>query len=319
MKFRIQCAGCGATFFAPDRKARLCPKCVKKRGLKTAAVELKHEKKGPPTRGPVARPNPAPKADLKPRPAPVNRPPKIGELNPELMEQVERLYRERSAAEKEAHLDEIVLQISDKIWVSRKAVRQVLNKILHPDVPITPEIKARIIELYRGYVERSERPAGGRRRAIANVVGVPFRQVMRVVYEWSQAQYSQSPTPDLTREQRFEVEKAYWEEIDRKRHRYGDLPAKIAERLGFVTPYQVSRWLDTLHDDQGKFDKVADVALDVEQQILDSYRQYLAAAQPPKQGLHATVANRIGGTSGRQVHKVLQRYRYRMREEYPLK
>jgi hypothetical protein len=35
--------------------------------------------------------------------------------------------------------------------------------------------------------------------------------------------------------------------------------------------------------------------------------------------LHFTIANQVGEVSQRQVHKVLQRYRYRQRAEYPLK
>src|SRR5215813_9981810 len=170
MKFRIQCAGCGATFFALDRKARLCQKCVKKRGLKSPSVEARREAAPSPAKGAAARPEPARKKESQPRQAPATRSPKTVELTPELREQVEQLFRGQ-AADSPAQLDAVVSQISDKTWVSRKAVRHVINKILHPDVVITSEMKGRMIELYRGYVERSERPTGGRRRAIASAMG----------------------------------------------------------------------------------------------------------------------------------------------------
>jgi len=318
MKFRIQCAGCGATFFAPDRKARHCPKCVKKRLLKKGAVETKPQSAKPLATRLGPKPNRASDKESKPRGEPAPRRPKAAELTPELREQVTQLYQEQSAGSA-APPSEIIARISDKLWLRRKLVGQIVNKVVNPDVPITPELKERIIETYKGYVERSERPDGGRRRTIAEAVGVPLRQVRNIVYEWSQSQYVQSPTPELSREQRFEVEKAYWDELGRKRYPYRELPAKIAERLGYVTIYQISRWLDTLHDDQSRFDNIADAPPEVEQQILEAYRQYLAAPQPPEHGLHSTIANQIGGISGRQVHKVLQRYRYRQRDEYPLK
>ncbi|MGE0128167.1 MAG: hypothetical protein AB7U82_08805 [Blastocatellales bacterium] len=318
MKFRLQCSGCGATFFAPDRKARYCPKCVKKRAAKTGAVETKREDARPSAKNFGARPERAANKEPKPKKEPVNRTPKITELTPELREQVGQIYQEQFAGS-EAPLDQIVSQISDKTWVARKAVRSVINKILHPDVPITPELKERIAEMYKGYVERSERPARGRRRSIADATGVPLGQVMKIVFDWSLSQYNQSPTPELSRQQRFEAEKIYWDEMDKQRHRYDELSERIAERLGFSNAYQIRRLLDMLHDDRNRHDKIADPPPEAEQQIIEAYKQYLAASQPPEKGLHSTIANQIGGVSARQVHKVLQRYRYQRRDEYPLK
>ena len=323
MKFRLQCAGCGATFFAPDRKTRRCPKCLKKGVTKKGAVAPKLEGagsladrfgskpasaliKGPPAKAPK------PKDEPKPRPA------KAAELTPELSEQIAQIYREQFAGSN-APEREITAQISDMVWLQRKVIGQVVHRLTHPDVAITPEMKERIIELYKGFVERSERPAGGRRRAIAEQVSVPLHQVRNIVYEWSQSQYSQSPTPQLSREQLFEIEKAYWDEIERARYRYSELPVKLAERLGYVTAYQISRWLDMLHDDQSKFENIADAPPEAERQILEAYGRYLAAPKPPENGLHGEIASQIEGVNGRQVHKILQRYRYQRREDYPLK
>lgn len=318
MKFRLQCANCGATFFAPDRKERYCPKCLKKRAVKTGAVEAKREGARPPARRFDDRPQHAAKKELRPKKEAVKREPKAAELTPELREQVAQIYREQFA-ESEAPLREIIGQISDKLWLQRKLVAQVIGRTRHPNVEITPELKERMIEMYKGYVERSERPEGGRRRTIAKATGVPLRQVMNVVYEWSLSQYMQSPTPEPSREQLFEVEKAYWDEMDSERYRYSELPAKLAERLGFINAYQIFRWLDMLHDDRNRFDKVTDAPPEAERQILEAYRQYLAAPHPPEQGLHSTIANQVSGVTARQVHKVLQRYRYQRRDEYPLK
>ncbi len=325
MKFRLQCSSCNAAFFSIDRKARLCPKCFSKRAGRSAPEGVK-----PGGGGEVAAKRPAtgfirrvseslrPKKDPEPPKDLVKRPPKAKDLTPELREQIARAY-EQEIANGEARMQDVIVRVSDRLWVTRQAVTQVIHKIAHPDVEVTPEMKARAIEMYSGYVARGERPPGGRRNTIGKELGIPFRQVRDIVYEWAQSQYSKSPTSDLTREQRFEVEKMYWDELDKQRYRLEEIPVKIAERLGYTTAFQVSRWLDTLHDDEAKFAKAPAIPPEVEQRILDAYQQYLAAPKPPEQGLHFTIANLVGGISQRQVHMVLQRYRNRRRNEYPLK
>jgi hypothetical protein len=56
----------------------------------------------------------------------------------------------------------------------------------------------------------------------------------------------------------------------------------------------------------------------VQQRILDAYTEYLTAPAPPEHGLHYSIAGQIGKISPRQVHKVLQNFRHKMRAEYPL-
>ena len=110
----------------------------------------------------------------------------------------------------------------------------------------------------------------------------------------------------------------YWDEINQRRYRLTELPDRIAESLGYVTRWQVLRWLDVLHDDQRAFANVPDPAPEAQQQILDAYAEYLGLPSPPEHGLHYSIAGRIAKVSPRQVHKVLQNYRHRMRAEYPL-
>src|SRR5262249_42227874 len=273
MKFRLQCSGCSATFFAPDRKSRHCPKCVKKGASKKSIDGTKLESTGAPVGGFSARlirastKEPAAK-NTKPRGEPKPTQPKAAELTPELREQIARIYQEQFAGSGEP-TNETFARISDNAGLQRKHVPYAVNRLITPAVPITPEVKERIIETYKGYVERSERPAGGRRRAISVAEGIPFHQVKGIIYGWSQSQYAQSPTPELSREQLFEIEKAYWDEMVRRRYHYSELAARIAERLGYVTAYQVSRWLDMLHDDQSRFDNIADAPPEAERRIID--------------------------------------------------
>ncbi len=268
---------------------------------------------------PPNRPRPAaPKTPKPPKEPKPPRPPKATEVTPEQIAQIEQIYRDRFANTEQPWLD-MVKTISDELWINRKAVSSRLRKIVYPDVPITPELKSKIIEKYKHYVEHGERPPAGRRKTIGLEFGVPFTQVRNIVYEWSLAQFKQSPTPELSREQRFEIEKLYWAELDARQRRLEDIPGFLADRLGTINSYQVSRWFDQLHDDDARFAGVPDVTPEVEEKILEAYRQYLASPAPPEKGLHATIAGTISGITTRQVHKTLQRYRNRRRAEYPLR
>jgi len=97
-----------------------------------------------------------------------------------------------------------------------------------------------------------------------------------------------------------------------------ELPSKIAENLGYITRWQVLRWLDVLHDDERVFANVPDPVEEIQEQILSAYTEYLKSDSPPEHGLHYTIASQIDKVTPRQVHKVLQGYRHQMRSEYPL-
>ncbi len=314
MKFRRTCTVCNATFFSPDRKAAYCLKCVKKRVVKHVPQEAK---------APVAA------TRVAPRPVPTSsgiavarkqappRAAKAGMLTPELRQRIietfETEYKNRPLQTKEMHS-----QIANKLWIKRQLVADVIRDLVTTNAVMTEELKARAIEMYKRFVETGHRPEGGRRRAISAALGVPYKQVMKLIREWSLAEYEQSPTPTPTRQQLFEIEKVYWNELEAKRHRLTELPDKIAEQLGYVTRWQVLRWLDVLHDDERSFANVPEPPPEIQEQILQQYRVYLASPEPPDHGLHYSIAGQIPKVSPRQVHKVLQSYRHQIRAEYPL-
>ncbi|HET9532320.1 MAG TPA: hypothetical protein VFQ92_18320, partial [Blastocatellia bacterium] len=159
---------------------------------------------------------------------------------------------------------------------------------------------------------------GGRRRAISAALGIPYKQIVKFIREWSLAEYEKSTTPNPTRQQLFEIEKLYWNELKNGRYRLTEFPKRISEALGYVTQWQVLRWLDVLHDDERAFANVPEPPPEIQQHILDAYNEYLNSSAPPEQGLHYSIAGKIGKVSPRQVHKVLQSYRHKMRTEYPL-
>ncbi len=314
MKFRRTCSVCNATFFSPDRKAAYCLKCVKKKIVKHVPAEARTQEQ--PAR---AIPRAIPRPVSAPRPVrkqKVLRPPKVAEMTPDLRERILQLYNEEydgQPATREVHN-----KIAEKVWAKRQLVAEALRDITKVNVVLTPEEKQRAIEMYQRFVETGHRPEGGRRRAISVALGVPFKQVVKVIRDWSLSQYSKSPTPTPSRIQLFEIEKIYWNELNEKRYGLRELPDHIAEQLGYVTRWQVLRWLDVLHDDERSFAKVPDPETEIQEQILEAYREYLTSDAPPDQGLHYTIAGRFEHLTPRQVHKVLQSYRHKVRAEYPL-
>lgn len=314
MKFRRTCSVCNATFFSPDRKAAYCLKCIKKRVVKhvptearVAAVGARVAPRAAPTRSPVAD-------DQKRRPP---REPKADSLTPELRRRITEVYQEEFAGQPVQARD-VHAQIANRLWLKRQLVADVIRELMQTNVTLTDELRTRAIEMYQRFVESGHRPEGGRRKAISSALGLPYKQVMKVIREWSMGEYEKSPTPNPSRQQLFEVEKLYWQELVAQKHRLTELPQLIADQLGFVTRWQVLRWLDVLHDDERAFANVTEPTADAQEQILEGYRQYLASAAPPEHGLHYSIAGQIPKVSPRQVHKILQSHRHKVRSEYPL-
>jgi hypothetical protein len=250
----------------------------------------------------------------KPR---VMRAAKAAVLTPEIRNRIVEIYDKEYSGNPVPTRD-VHSQIANKLWLKRQLVADVLKELSQAKAEITPEQRSKAIEMYRRFVESGHRPEGGRRRAISVALNIPYKQVVKFIREWSLAEYEKSPTPSPTRQHLFEIEKLYWDELKRGRYRLTELPVRIAETLGYVTQWQVLRWLDVLHDDERAFANVPEPAPEIQQQILDAYKEYLDSPSPPEQGLHYSIAGKIAKVSPRQVHKVLQSYRHRMRSEYPL-
>src|SRR5262245_52768955 len=313
MKFRRTCSVCNATFFSPDRKAAYCLKCLKTRVVKHVPAEARVAAEA--TRvAPRPFSAPRPQAESRQRPTRVA---KAATLTPDLRRKVIEVY-EAEYANGPVQTREVHAQIANKLWVKRQLVADVIREITQSKVALTDDLKARAIEMYQRFVESGHRPEGGRRRAISSALGLPYKQVMKIIREWSMAEYETSPTPNPTRVQLFEIEKMYWDELNRKRFRLTEMPAKIADELGYVSRWQVLRWLDVLHDDERAFANVPDPSPEAQAQILEAYVEYLSSPAPPEHGLHYSIAGQIAKVSPRQVHKVLQNHRHKMRAEYPL-
>jgi hypothetical protein len=325
MKFRKSCDLCNVTFFTPNRNALYCAKCAKKMGVADAVAPQPQAAKG--VRVAVAEPGKAkggvgaavaakargPVLVKKAKKGP--RPPKPTELSDEIKQRIVQAFRE--AQGQSASVRELHAQLAEKLWVRRWMVAEVIQELSQHEAKLTPELRADAVEMYRDFVENHERPAGGRRKAIATKLGVPAREVIFAVRDWAKRQEAESPNPKLSRQHLFEIEKAYWDEMDRARYPLSEFPERLSAALGFANRWQILRWIDVLHDDPRSFDGVPDPSDEQRQAVLDAYRRYLESEGPPDKGLHQTIADELGDeVKPRQVHKVLQVYRHTRRADY---
>lgn len=326
MKFRKSCDLCNVTFFTPNRTALYCSKCSKKMGVADPAVVPASG--GKPARPAAievrkARPQSAVAEAARPR-TPVlvkkvkkgPRPPKPTDLTDELRLQITEAFESASSNGTES-LRDMHASIAEKLWVRRWMVAEVIQEVSAKQAHLTPELREKAAVLYRDMVESHDRPAGGRRRSIAAQLNVPIKEVILAVRDWARKQEAASPTPRLSRQQLFEIERTYWQSIQAREHALDALPQHLAESLGYANRWQVLRWIDVLHDDPRAFESVPDPDPDQRKEIVRLYMNYLEATSPPDKGLHQTIAETLGGTlKPRQVHKVLQAFRHDHRAKY---
>ncbi|MBI4768585.1 MAG: zinc ribbon domain-containing protein [Deltaproteobacteria bacterium] len=281
MAFRKDCEDCGHSFLTSDRKAKFCPRCAGK-GRKMEEPE-KIRAKEPHSKIAASAKITDEKQTSK---APAHKPDlKKGEIPQEV----------RSAPPKS------------------KLIKEVLGKEEHRQTPadqgpetkseilLTEEQTKEIIARYQAYVEVMERPPRGRRKTIAAEMGLPYRAIILTLRNWNQAHQR-----DLSREERFSVEKAYFSFME-KETSFARLKNRIGEETG-LNPWSVSRYMDILHDGEDKLKEIPDVSPDQRTAILVEYNTYLAGSAPPGPFLHPMIGEKIG-VKTKQVHKVLLVYR----------
>jgi hypothetical protein len=178
-------------------------------------------------------------------------------------------------------------------------------------IELTPAQVQEIADRYRKYVEGLERPPIGRRKTIAAAMGLTYPRVVLGLRQWNQ---QHTKIEELTREQRFAIEKIYFAHLEED-NSFQEIKARIVQETGII-PWLVSRYLDLLHDGERKLQNVPPVTAEQETVILAEYRNYLAASGPPEPPLHSLIAEKAGVTA-KQVYKVLLTYRSgRFREKW---
>lgn len=168
--------------------------------------------------------------------------------------------------------------------------------------------KKLVVDSYRRYVEQMERPAQGRRRAIAEMMGLPKKEVVRIIRDWNK---SISNADVLNRQARFIIEKKYIELMD-KGISLNDMPSEIVDN----TPYsnwQAARCLDSIHEVPKSLRLVEFPEQEKRQKIVEIYRDILKGDAHPEPPLHDYIS-RIVDVTPKQVYKVLVDYRLSRRK-----
>ncbi len=298
INFRIECGECGRTFLTPDRKKKICPRCMEK--VKEREEWRKKAKEAEEKKREEARKQAARKTAL-----PASKPvlPLTEELKERIFNEFESYRRQEGLAWKKIHG-----AIAQKMKIPKRLVGEALKEE-RKRLIIPKETRQEIIRRYHDYVVRMERPPKGRRKTIAADLGITYREVVVTVRDWKS---EQSSVRDLDREQRFRIEKSYFQAL-----RAGRSLADLAEEMAGAfesSPFHILRYLDLIHDGIERLKKVPDANPDERARVVAAYAEYLAADSPPEPFLHNLISAQTG-VSPQTVHKTLLQYRLeRLRE-----
>lgn len=244
-----------------------------------------------------------------------------GKVSDSLRRSVEHAYS-YYAEEPNIALREIIDKICLEFGLERRVVHEIVapvhtSYIRQQSTQLTPQQRKEIGDRYQNMVLSGARPAAGRRKQIARDIGLPTNAVVAVVAQWA---WNHHDPRELSREQKFLIEKCYWKQAgigggepvnSGKPLRIADINHKIAAELSFPS-FAVARWVDQLHDDPRPMNRIPSLDEEVREAIEAAYRVYLAADKPPAESLHRELAEQFGCTV-RQAHKTLLLYRWRER------
>ena len=296
INFRVECAECGRAFLTPDRKKRICPRCVEKVERREEWRKREREAEG------RKRAEAKKQAAGKP-PAPKPALPLSEELKERIFNEFEPYRHQETRPWREIHR-----AIAQKMKIPKRLVGEALRDE-RTRLIIPKETRQEIIRRYHDYVVRMERPPKGRRKTIAADLGITYRTVVAAVRDWKREQPS---VKELNREQRFQVEKTYFHALKTGRP-LADLAEEMAGAFG-TSPFQILRYLDLIHDGIERLKRVPDATPEERKAVLSAYADYLSAVSPPGPFLHNLISASTGVTP-QTVHKTLLQYRLeRLRE-----
>jgi hypothetical protein len=287
LAFRKDCEDCGHSFLTHDRKAKSCPRCAGK-GRKMEQPEEIRAKGHSSKTSVTTKPTNSERSPSTPTPKP----------GPRDSRKVEPPENQSVPFKPKASEEE-----------NRKTFADQKPHLENQEILLTEKHTQEIIKRYQAYVEVMERPPRGRRKTIAAEMVLPYRAVVIALHNWNQAQQK-----DLSREDRFAVEKAYFSFLE-KENSFDQLKDSICRETG-LNPWSVSRYLDILHDGGDELKEIPDVSPEQRTAILAEYNNYLTGSAPPGPFLHPMIGEKIG-VKTKQVHKVLLAYRLgRLRERW---
>ena len=298
MNFRIECGECGRAFLTPDRKKKVCPRCVEK--VKEREEWRKRKQEDEEKKRAEAKKQAAGKS---PSPSPKPALPLSEELKERIFNEFEPYRHQETPPWREIHR-----AIAQRMKLPKRLVGEALKEE-RGRLIIPQETRQEVIRRYHDYVVRMERPPKGRRKTIAADLGITFRTVAVTVRDWKR---EQSSVRELNREQRFRIEKSYFQALESGRP-LADLAEEMAEALG-TSSFHILRYIDLIHDGIDRFKRVLDATPVDREKVLSAYAEYLAADSPPELFLHNLIAAKTGVTP-QTVHKTLLQFRLeRLRE-----
>jgi hypothetical protein len=201
---------------------------------------------------------------------------------------------------------------------------------------------ARFLEL-----KRAQPRLEGKRQIVVKELGIPFEEIskMLILYYGTQSKGAApagpksvlrrdnvspfllpeskgKPTPTIPRETGFQIEKAYFEDLEEHKEKrpWRQIVESVCQRTG--QPFEVvAPWLNMLHSwNKGLAKKLRgdlEVSPSVEQQVVDLYSAYLRSDQPPEVSLHMHIGGQLS-LSKKLVHAILLKYRLNFRREHAL-
>jgi hypothetical protein len=286
MAFRKDCEDCGRSFLTPDKKAKICQRCAGKGQPRPQSETV-------------------PQKGLSPKAA---RKTKLSIVKSQASGPIDS-PRSEVSREIESQGSEEKVPPAPKEKTGKQGEPPTPDR-KREEIELTPAQIQEIVDRYQIYVQGLERPAHGRRKTIAADMGIPSRSVVLALRQWNQ---QQSQVEELTREERFTIEKAYFSRLEGK-NSFSEIQDQIVQETG-LNLWVVSRYLDLLHDGE-KVQNVFNVSSEQETAILNEYRKYLSASGPPSSALHPLIAERTG-VLPKQVYRVLLSYRLsRFREKW---
>lgn len=293
MTFRKDCEECGRSYLTPDKKAKYCQRC---------AANVHSRPQPQKATGKGTSPQAAGKAQQSTEKRSVSGPAKSSEPG---------VARETAGEGKGRAVTTELQGPSPPLQAKTTGKETPTPERGREPVEATPDQIREIAERYQKYVEVLERPPIGRRKTIAADLGLPYQSVVLGLRQWNQ---QHTNTEEVTREQRFAIEKIYFSLLEGN-DSFPEIKARIVAETG-LNPWLVSRYLDLIHDGEKKLQNVPPVSPEQETAILEEYRQYLSASGPPEPPLHTLIAERTG-VLPKQVYKVLLAFRLsRFREKW---
>jgi hypothetical protein len=199
-------------------------------------------------------------------------------------------------------------RIACDLKVRRGWVAEVLASVRPPDpssLPPSEPVCQEILRRYQAYVACNERPPGGRHRTIARELGLCQRQVSAVLRAWRQEESGR-----LSRQQRFDIERAFWEAAG-EGLRWRELLRRVADSTS-QSLWSVTLWLDQLLEDPKAAAPADSLSPEARDEVEAFYRRYLQADHPPEASLHELLAERLG-VAPKQVFAALVACRLRYR------